>query len=161
VRAESFSYYTYSSVVGDISIVSNGSAIVSVKINRQNELDYVENPDALTQLAVMQLSEYFNGNRQRFDIPLEPKGTAFQRQVWGALIDIPYGETRSYKQIARAINNPDACRAVGLANNKNPIWIIFPCHRVIGSDGTLTGYGGGLDMKQMLLDLEKGTKLTV
>ena len=101
-----------------------------------------------------ELKEYFAGKRQLFDITLEPEGTAFQHQVWQALVDIPYGETRSYGEIAEAIGNPKAVRAVGAANGANPIPIIVPCHRVIGSDGGLTGFGGGLDAKRYLLDLE-------
>ncbi len=89
-----------------------------------------------------------------FDLPLEPAGTEFQKSVWVALQAIPYGETRSYGDMARQIGNPKACRAVGMANNRNPISIVIPCHRVIGADGSLVGYGGGLDLKQKLLTLE-------
>jgi methylated-DNA-[protein]-cysteine S-methyltransferase len=102
-----------------------------------------------------QLREYFAGERREFDLPLRFKGTEFQRQVWEALLAIPYGETASYGGIAERIGRPKAVRAVGMANNRNPIVIICPCHRVIGSDGSLTGYGGGLPAKQYLLDLEK------
>jgi len=101
-----------------------------------------------------ELKEYFAGERRRFEVPLEPAGTEFQRQVWQALTDIPYGETCSYREIAEIIGNPKAVRAVGAANGANPIPIIVPCHRVIGSDGSLTGFGGGLDAKRYLLDLE-------
>ena len=100
-------------------------------------------------------SEYFDGKRKIFDLPLKPEGTEFQLKDWNALREIPYGETRSYKDIAIAIGNPKACRAVGTANHNNPISIIIPCHRVIGSDGSLTGYGGGLDKKTYLLELEQ------
>ncbi|MCL1895122.1 MAG: methylated-DNA--[protein]-cysteine S-methyltransferase [Clostridiales bacterium] len=103
-----------------------------------------------------QLREYFAGERREFDLPLRFKGTEFQRQVWEALLTIPYGETSSYGMVAEQIERPKAVRAVGMANNRNPIVIICPCHRVIGSDGSLTGYGGGLPAKQYLLDLEKG-----
>lgn len=103
-----------------------------------------------------QLDEYFAGKRKAFDLPLGPKGTAFQQQVWAALLAIPYGETRSYGQIAAAIGRPKAVRAVGGANHLNPISIIQPCHRVIGADGSLTGYGGGLGRKEKLLQLERG-----
>ena len=99
--------------------------------------------------------EYLNGKRKSFDIKYEINGTEFQKKVWKELTDIPYGETRSYKEIAVAVGNPKASRAVGMANNKNPIAIIVPCHRVIGSDGKLVGYAGGLDMKRALLTLEK------
>jgi len=111
----------------------------------------------LSDLAAKELSEYFSGKRKSFDLPLEPQGTEFQKKVWSALLEIPFGETRSYKDIAEKIGNPKACRAVGGANNKNPIVIIIPCHRVIGAYGGLVGYGLGLPMKQQLLDIEKGS----
>jgi len=103
-----------------------------------------------------QLAEYFAGARRAFALPLAPAGTEFERRVWQALGAIPYGETRSYAEIAQAIGHPAACRAVGRANGRNPIAIVIPCHRVIGSDGSLTGYSGGLDLKRFLLDLEGG-----
>lgn len=109
----------------------------------------------LLKMAAEQLREYFEGERKDFNLPLSPVGTKFQLKVWKALQTIPYGETRSYRQVAEIIGNPKACRAVGMANNRNPIAIIIPCHRVIGADGNLVGYGGGLDLKQQLLDLEK------
>jgi AraC family transcriptional regulator of adaptative response/methylated-DNA-[protein]-cysteine methyltransferase len=105
---------------------------------------------------VLQLSEYFEGKRKNFDLPLVLCGTDFQKQVWRELLNIPYGQTRSYKQQSLAIKKPDAIRAVASANGANPIAIIIPCHRVIGEDGSLTGYGGGLWRKKWLLDLEKG-----
>ncbi|HXO40188.1 MAG TPA: methylated-DNA--[protein]-cysteine S-methyltransferase [Thermoanaerobaculia bacterium] len=101
-----------------------------------------------------QLGEYFAGKRRDFLLPLDPHGTAFERGVWRALVAIPYGETRSYAEVAMAIAHPTACRAVGRANGRNPIAVVIPCHRVIGSDGSLTGYGGGLELKRLLLDLE-------
>jgi methylated-DNA-[protein]-cysteine S-methyltransferase len=104
--------------------------------------------------AVEQLEAYFAGDRTEFDLDLHLVGTAFQRRVWEALLTIPYGETRSYGEIARLVGSPTAFRAVGLANGHNPIGIIVPCHRVIGSNGSLTGYGGGLDRKRSLLDFE-------
>jgi len=104
--------------------------------------------------VVDQLDGYFCGNLTRFDLPLDPVGTEFQLKVWRALSRIPYGETRAYGQIASAVGQPGAARAVGLANNRNPLPIIVPCHRVIGADGSLTGYGGGLPRKRKLLDLE-------
>jgi len=148
-------YYIYDSIFGKIVIESDGSAITCIKTNGNLLLTGKKEADALTDKTAEQLEEYFSGKRKRFDVPLNLKGTLFQRSVWTALQDIPYGETRSYKQIAEVVNKPHACRAVGMANNKNPIWIIIPCHRVIGADGTLTGYGGGLEMKQRLLDLEQ------
>jgi methylated-DNA-[protein]-cysteine S-methyltransferase len=101
-----------------------------------------------------QLAEYLAGERDEFDLPLAPRGTEFERRVWQGLGAIPYGETRSYAEVARSIGHPAACRAVGRANGRNPIAVVIPCHRVIGSDGSLTGYGGGLDLKRFLLDLE-------
>jgi methylated-DNA-[protein]-cysteine S-methyltransferase len=101
-----------------------------------------------------QLEEYFAGGRRVFDLPLAPRGTEFERQVWKALLDVPFGETRSYAEIAGAIARPAACRAVGRANGSNPIPIIIPCHRIIGADGSLTGYGGGLPLKRWLLNHE-------
>lgn len=112
-------------------------------------------PSPLSDRAAKQLEEYFQGQRQEFDLPLRSIGTPFQMAVWEALKAIPYGETRSYGQIAAAIGNPKASRAVGMACNRNPLWIVIPCHRVVGSTGKLTGYEGGLDMKRALLELEK------
>ncbi|WP_228989124.1 methylated-DNA--[protein]-cysteine S-methyltransferase [Streptomyces sp. DH8] len=106
--------------------------------------------------AVRQLGEYFAGDRTAFDLPLSLAGTPFQQSVWAALAKIPYGETRTYGELARELGKPGASRAVGLANGKNPVGIIVPCHRVIGSSGSLTGYGGGLDRKQRLLAFESG-----
>ena len=116
------------------------------------------NATPLLKEAFRQLDEYLDGKRQGFDLPLAPQGTPFQQKVWQALQTIPYGETRSYKQIAEQIGNPLGCRAVGMANNKNPIGIIIPCHRVIGANGKLVGYAGGLDLKTQLLNLEKKNK---
>mgnify|MGYP000773019812 CR=1 FL=1 len=109
----------------------------------------------LLQEAEEQLNEYFAGARREFDLPLAPKGTPFQKAVWAEMNKIPYGETRTYGQIAAQIGRPTACRAVGMANNRNPIVIVIPCHRVLGYDGKLTGYAGGLDIKERLLALEK------
>ena len=102
----------------------------------------------------MQLEEYFAGRRREFDLPLSPTGTRFQLDVWQALREIPYGQTRSYKQIAAAVGRPLAARAVGMANNRNPLPIVVPCHRVIGASGALVGYASGLDIKRLLLDIE-------
>lgn len=112
--------------------------------------DGPENPEAF-RVAVLQLAEYFAGTRQVFDLPLAAQGTAFQQQAWAALQQIPYGQTRSYQQQAAAIGRPAAVRAIGTANGRNPLSIIVPCHRVIGANGSLTGYGGGLGAKQWLL----------
>ncbi len=105
--------------------------------------------------AAEQLQEYFAGRRSEFDLPLRMDGTEFQRRVWSELLNIPFGQTISYGELARRVGNPAAARAVGLANGRNPISIVVPCHRVIGSSGRLVGYGGGLDRKKFLLDLER------
>jgi methylated-DNA-[protein]-cysteine S-methyltransferase len=112
---------------------------------------------AAVDSAVGQIEAYFAGALRDFALPLDPAGTAFQRQVWLALADIPYGETESYGELASRVGNPKACRAVGMANGRNPIPLVLPCHRVIGANGSLTGYGGGLDLKQRLLDHERTT----
>lgn len=147
--------FVYQTKIGTVAIEDNGLAITNVSIVSEDvclELSETE----LLKKAALQLNEYLDGRRTEFDLPLNPKGTEFQKKVWDALVSIPYGETRSYKQVAEAIGNNKACRAVGMANNKNPIMIFIPCHRVVGSDGSLTGYAGGLDMKEILLSLEKG-----
>jgi methylated-DNA-[protein]-cysteine S-methyltransferase len=121
---------------------------------RSLPLDRAGSPDALVE-TLDQLRAYFDHRLTTFSLPLDPAGTEFQRRVWWALADIPYGETASYGQLADRIGNPKACRAVGLANGRNPIPLVLPCHRVIGSSGSLTGYGGGLELKQRLLDHER------
>jgi methylated-DNA-[protein]-cysteine S-methyltransferase len=113
-------------------------------------------PDAVDE-AIQQIDWYFDQQLRSFSLPLQPAGTAFQQGVWFALADIGYGETESYGQLATRIGNPKACRAVGLANGRNPIPLILPCHRVIGSNGSLTGYGGGIELKQWLLEYEAST----
>jgi len=148
-------HYTYKTPYGIITIESDGSSVTSIKTDEHIKSSGKKLADNLTDEAAKQLNEYFEGKRKKFDLPLNPYGTGFQKSVWKALEKIPYGETRSYKEIATSIGNPNACRAVGLANNRNPIWIVIPCHRVIGTNGALTGYGGGIDMKQKLLNLEK------
>ncbi|WP_019230401.1 methylated-DNA--[protein]-cysteine S-methyltransferase [Sedimentibacter sp. B4] len=147
--------FVFQTKIGLVAIEDNGTEITDVNVISENQSIEV-NETNLLKNAALQLNEYFEGKRNSFDLPLNPKGTEFQKKVWAALCDIPYGETRSYKQIAEYIGNPKACRAVGMANNKNPIMIFIPCHRVVGSDGSLTGYAGGLDMKEKLLSLEKG-----
>lgn len=120
-----------------------------------SEPDGPGNPTELTERASSELAEYLDGTRKSFDLPILLKGTPFQKKVWMALCSIPYGETRSYKDIAVQIGIKNAFRAVGMANNRNPLMIIVPCHRVIGSDGSLTGYACGLEIKRELLSLEK------
>ncbi len=117
---------------------------------------YFDGIEALLGEAFAQLEAYFAGRRKTFDLPLRfDEGTPFMKQVWQALCTVPYAHTASYKDIAEAVGNPKACRAVGMANNRNPIAIIVPCHRIIGSTGALVGYGGGLGMKERLLELER------
>ena len=145
--------FSYETVLGVVTFVEEGGALLAVTTHRSYE--GVEQETALIKEAYQQLSEYLKGERKEFDLPLNPKGTDFQKRVWRALCNIPYGETRSYKQIAKAVGNSKAVRAVGMANNRNPITIVVPCHRVIGADGKLVGYGGGLEMKEFLLRLEK------
>ena len=145
--------FTYETILGSVTFVEEDGALLAITTHRSYEVICQETP--LVKEACRQLSEYLKGERKTFDLPLNPKGTDFQKCVWRALCDIPYGETRTYKQIAEAIGNPKAVRAVGMANNRNPITIIVPCHRVIGANGKLVGYGGGLEMKEFLLRLEK------
>lgn len=136
-----------------IIIAEENGEITDISFWRETKGTQNETP--IIAGAFKQLKEYFEGRRKTFDLPLNPKGTDFQKKVWQALCEIPYGETRTYKQIAEQCGNPKASRAVGMANNKNPIGIVIPCHRVIGANGALTGYAGGLDKKQKLLNLEK------
>lgn len=146
----------YNSSIGKLGIVEDGQAITNIYFPDEDiPNECVEEETALLLLASQQLDEYFKGKRTHFDLPLAPLGTPFRQSVWNALLDIPYGETRSYKDVAERIENPKAVRAVGMANNRNPIPVIIPCHRVIGANGKLVGYGGGIDIKIHLLDLEK------
>ena len=146
----------YDSPPGRILIAQQGAAITGLHFFNETKSDEaVVRETALLREAARQLEQYFNGKRKHFELPLALEGTAFQLKVWRALQEIPYGETRSYAQIAQAAGNGKAARAVGMANNRNPIAIIVPCHRVIGADGKLVGYGGGLDKKMYLLELEK------
>lgn len=139
--------------IGTVGIAENGSAITKVFFCNEPCSGSCKTP--LLQNAALQLEEYLAGTRREFDLPLAPKGTPFQQAIWKALLDIPYGDTRSYAQIAHAVGNPKACRAVGMANHNNPIAVIIPCHRVIGKNGKLTGYAGGIDKKDALLLLEQ------
>lgn len=153
MKSPNIQHAYYDSPFGLIKISEDAGSIC--RITRVKSPDTEHSPTPLTDTAAAQLAEYFAGCRREFDFPIAPKGTAFQKAVWQALLDIPYGEVRTYKEIAIAIGNPNAVRAVGMACNRNPIWIVIPCHRVIGSNRSLTGYAGGLDMKQALLNLEQ------
>ena len=148
-------YTTMQSPIGLLLILGDGRAVTAVHM--QSGPSAVVRPAAAREDAqalaapVRELREYFAGEREAFDLPLAPGGTPFQRAVWTALLTIPYGQTASYGEIARRIGAPAASRAVGLANGRNPIAVVIPCHRVIGASGALTGYGGGLDRKRWLL----------
>lgn len=155
-------YYYYQFDICRMEIAESGGKIVRVQFAEEEEKDgapgetdsiFKETP--LIAEAAKQLEEYFAGKRREFELPLGAKGTEFQKKVWEILKTIPYGETRSYGEIAALAGNPKASRAVGMANNRNPIAIIVPCHRVIGKSGSLTGYAGGLAIKAGLLELEK------
>ncbi|MCL2243352.1 MAG: methylated-DNA--[protein]-cysteine S-methyltransferase [Treponema sp.] len=154
-------FYYYRFPLCKIGIAEEDGAICSVFFDGGRISDFFrkngigENETPLIKKAADQLGEYFDCKRKTFDLPLAPGGTAFQMTVWNALQMIPYGQTCSYGQLAAVIGNPKACRAVGMANNRNPISVIIPCHRVIGSDKSLTGYAGGLDLKEKLLMLER------
>ncbi|MCH5327583.1 MAG: methylated-DNA--[protein]-cysteine S-methyltransferase [Coprobacter sp.] len=145
--------YSYPFPVGTLHIVQKGESII--RISFRQDLTAVSKETNLIRETARQLDAYFNGTRTTFDIPLQPEGTPFQQKIWALLQKIPYGKTMTYKQLATLSGNANACRAVGMANNRNPIMIVIPCHRVIGADGSLTGYAGGLEVKQFLLQLEK------
>ena len=140
----------YQSPLAPMIIKADDEALLSLAFGSTEEKDQSPILDQVKR----ELDEYWDGKRTVFSVPLNAVGTPFQQKVWQALLTIGYGETRSYGEIAAQIGNPKACRAVGMANNRNPISIIIPCHRVIGSDGRLVGYGGGLDKKVWLLDFE-------
>ncbi|HET6919856.1 MAG TPA: methylated-DNA--[protein]-cysteine S-methyltransferase [Jiangellaceae bacterium] len=150
---------TVDSPLGPLLLTADDEGITGLHMDgeahgpSQPSADWVEDGSRF-EAARHQLQEYFAGDRTEFDLPLRPTGTPFQQEVWSALQSIPYGEVRSYGEIAAQIGRPGASRAVGLANGSNPIAVIVPCHRVIGSSGSLTGYGGGLHRKRLLLDLE-------
>lgn len=145
------------SPVGSLVIESNGCAVCAIYGGSAEDACAPSDAagDAILEKAAGEMAEYFAGKRKRFTFPMEPEGTAFQKQVWDALVRIPYGETASYGQIAMQVNNPKGARAVGMACNRNPIWIAVPCHRVVGASGALVGYALGTSMKQKLLELEK------
>jgi len=139
-----------------LGIAEDNGKICCVCFNKlKKQDDYKTEETPLIKETARQLEQYFNKELKVFDLPLKLNGTDFQVKVWNALTEIPYGETRSYKELAAMTGNPRACRAVGMANNRNPAAIIVPCHRVIGHDGSLTGYAAGLELKRQLLELEK------
>jgi len=139
---------------GKLTLAVQDEALVAVHFGADPATDNSDVSETL-DCAAEQLEEYFSGARCAFSVPIAMQGTPFQQRVWRALMDIGYGQTATYQDIADMIGNPKACRAVGMANNRNPLPIIVPCHRVVGKDGSLTGYAGGLDVKEWLLNLEK------
>ena len=154
-QMKTFYFYTYEGV-GKLGIGVESDSITDIDFERSSisRSDTKIEETELHRDVFRQLQEYFSGSRKVFDLPLAPVGTDFQMRCWEALLKIPYGETRSYGDIARSVQSPKGFRAVGMANNRNPIAIVIPCHRVIGSDGKLVGFGGGLDIKKFLLDIE-------
>jgi len=147
--------FTYETIIGKITITECDLQITSIDFGESDAKQSTREETPLMKEAGKELEEYFKGTRKTFTLPLSLKGTPFQKKVWQVLMTIPYGKTMTYKQVAEAIGNPKACRAVGLANNRNPIPIIVPCHRVIGSNGKLVGYAGGLHIKEKLLEMEQ------
>ncbi|PCJ33178.1 MAG: glycosyltransferase [Gammaproteobacteria bacterium] len=158
-------YQQYLSPIGPLYLLTDGKALIAVSWQhsrdkvKQHSADLVEAKHEILSQTREQLEQYFTGQRTQFDLPLAFAGTQFQQAAWHALLNIPYGQTRSYKQQAQSINNPKAMQAIGQANGRNPISIIVPCHRVIGQSGKLVGYAGGLENKMFLLDLEKNNQV--
>jgi len=142
----------YKTPLGPLSLCEENDFLISASFS---ETQAETSPTPVLLQAVRELDEYFVGKRERFDVPLNPVGTSFQRKVWAELQRIPFGSTVSYGELARRIGQPNASRAVGMANHRNPLAIFIPCHRVIGSDGSLTGYAGGVEVKRFLLELEQ------
>jgi O-6-methylguanine DNA methyltransferase len=177
---ETLRYTLFSSPIGGLFLAASQKGLVALEFDarlpgqqtiRPNPRNLREEGDSQKTISfdecaaamcvyTEQLEEYFSGSRRDFTFPLDLRGTEFQRACWRALLTIPYGETRSYADIARAVGKPHAFRAVGMANNRNPIAIVIPCHRVIASDGSLCGYGGGLEIKRRLLELEGALSAT-
>ncbi len=153
-------YTTIDSPIGELLLAGDGRALQRLSMQEARHPITIdprwERREEPFAAISAQLREYFAGTRQTFEVPLALHGNAFERHVWQALLEIPYGETVSYGEIARAIGQPTAARAVGLANGRNPVALFVPCHRVLGANGSLTGYGGGLERKRFLLDLESG-----
>jgi methylated-DNA-[protein]-cysteine S-methyltransferase len=156
--AGSGSWATCSSPIGDILLVADDTGLLQLHLpgsfSARDDLSTTAAAAAVLSKAAGQLEAYFAGDLRQFDLPLSPKGTAFQLKVWRALAEIPYAKTESYGSVAARVGNAKASRAVGMANNRNPLAIVLPCHRVIGANGALVGYGGGLGMKQWLLGHE-------
>ena len=147
-------YYVYDICGNKVTIEGNGKVITGIRFGVHGDGD-IEGRDYLMDQAARELLEYFQGKRKVFDVPLDPRGTAWEKRVWTELLKIPYGKTRSYGEIARLLGNGKAYRAVGRASGRNPIMVMVPCHRVIGTDGSMKGYLGGTSMKKYLLELEE------
>lgn len=143
------------SPIGPLTLCGDAAALTALRFG---DARTGEPSSPLLERAARELEEYFGGTRRVFTVPLSPAGTPFQRRVWDALGEIPYGRTATYREIAQRIGSPKACRAVGMANHRNPLPVLIPCHRVVGSNGRLVGYAGGLDIKRALLDLEQGRR---
>ena len=142
------------SPVGVLTLMEENGAMTEIRFGEKTDGTVLQSTPTL-EAAAWQLGEYFRGERWVFTVPLDPRGTPFQRKCWQALLQIPYGETRTYGQQAAMIGQPKACRAVGMGNHRNPLPILIPCHRVVGADGKLTGYAGGLNIKEKLLHIER------
>lgn len=162
VRATDTATATHTAIdspVGKLTLVADQGALTGVYFlehtRRPAAADFGDRDDTGFEDATRQLGEYFAGIRTEFDLPLDPHGDVFQKKVWALLREIPYGETRSYGQLAQQLGDPNLARAVGAANGQNPLSIVVPCHRVVGADGRLTGYAGGLERKAFLLELEE------
>ena len=148
-------YYDYlETPIGMLTLEAGETVLLGISFGRIEVEGAEKNKNELLEKTKKQLNEYFAGKRKAFTIDMEPRGTEFQKKVWKKLEQIPYGETKSYGEIAKAVGNPKACRAVGMANHNNPIPILIPCHRVIAADHKPGGYGGGIDKKEILLKLE-------
>jgi methylated-DNA-[protein]-cysteine S-methyltransferase len=158
---KTFYYYLFDSI-GKVAVGEENGRLTDLHFEKSFMApeDFKVAETRLHSQVQLQLNEYFDGKRKKFDLPLAPTGTPFQLKCWDALLQVPYGETRSYGDIARAVGSPRGFRAVGMANNRNPIAIVIPCHRIIGSDGSLVGFGGGLDLKKILLRLEQDHALS-
>lgn len=150
---------TFESPLGPLLLEANDAALQRLLFLETGKIELESSHHPTLQKAIRQLEEYFKGDRKLFDLPLQPEGTSFQQSVWKALQSIPFGQTRAYSQIAESIQKPGAKQAVGAANGKNPLPIIIPCHRVIGSNGNLVGYSGGIDKKRWLLEHENALLL--
>src|SRR5688572_874950 len=148
-------YALINSPMGPLTVAATEKGVASIQFGNTVPKGVVAESTSHPE-AIEQLTEYFEGRRTQFDLPMDVEGTPFQKAVWGELLRIPYGETRTYGEVAKAIGRPGAARAVGMANHDNPLAVVIPCHRVVGRDGSLTGYAGGVHLKAQLLSIERG-----